>query len=281
MIIVIGGQTATGKSELGISLAKEVGGVIINGDAYQIYTDFNIGTAKPSKEEREEVPHLLYDYLSPLTPFSIADYQKLLRSTIEKILKDNKIPIIVGGSGLYIKSALYDYEFSPTEQEYPELEKLSNQELFDMLKKMDEKESNKIHINNRKRLIRAITICRNINGKKSELVENQKHLPIFKDTYFIGLEMDREELYQKINNRVDLMIKEGLEKEVEELKKKYPTSIQAFQAIGYKEFLNISNREEAIEVIKKNSRNYAKRQMTFFKNQFDMHWFNCSIDAIN
>lgn len=283
MIIAIVGPTGIGKSKLALKIAKEVKGEIVNCDAFQIYKEMDIGTAKPSLEERREVPHHLFDYVEPTTSFSVFDYQVTLRNKIEELQKRNVPIILVGGTGLYLKASLYDFSL------YEEKEKISlskydaytNEELHKELEKLDFEESKKIHMNNRKRVLRAIEICLTHNEKKSEMIAKQEHKLLY-DVTFIGLTKNRDELYEGINKRVDIMFEMGLMKEVEYLLSKYDDNLRSFQAIGYKEIIegkkNNLSEEEIKELIKRNSRRYAKRQYTYFENQLDVNWFD-NIDS--
>ena len=279
MIFLICGPTCSGKSSLAIKLARAINGEIVNGDAFQVYKELNIGTAKPTLEERNIVPHHLFDFVSPEKKYSVCEYQKEARNIIEKLKSTNKHIIIVGGTGLYQKATLYDFDFQEELKhiDMTDLEHKTNEELFEYLKNIDEKACETIHPNNRKRVLRAIEIYRQNGIKKSSIIDNQNHELLY-NVCFVGLNMPRDELYQKINARVDFMIANGLVEEVRTLKEKYGENIQAFQAIGYKELLKYFKKEcsleESIELIKKNSRNYAKRQMTYFKNQLPITWFN-------
>ena len=286
MIIVVAGPTCSGKSSLAIKLAQVLNAEIINGDAFQVYKYFDIGTAKPTLTERALVPHHLFDFVDPNTNFNVKDYQELARKTIADLENKKKNIIIVGGTGLYQKATLYDFSFDDEDNhaDMSDLVSLTNEELYEELKKIDEESTKTIHVNNRKRVLRAIEIYR-LHGKtKTSIIDSQEHKLLY-DVMFIGLNVEREKLYNDINNRVDEMIKDGLVEEVTNLKTKYPESIHAFQAIGYKELLAYLDHKltlnEAIELIKKNSRNYAKRQMTYFKNQLPMKWFDNADKAYN
>lgn len=279
MIIAIVGPTGIGKSKLALKIAKEVKGEIVNCDAFQIYKKMDIGTAKPSLEERREVPHHLFDYVEPTTSFSVFDYQVTLRNKIEELQKRNVPIILVGGTGLYLKASLYDFSLNE-EKEKISLSKYdayTNEELHKELEKLDFEESKKIHMNNRKRVLRAIEICLTHNEKKSEMIAKQEHKLLY-DVTFIGLTKNRDELYEGINKRVDIMFEMGLMKEVEYLLSKYDDNLRSFQAIGYKEIIegkkNNLSEEEIKELIKRNSRRYAKRQYTYFENQLDVNWFD-------
>lgn len=268
-VIVITGPTGVGKTKFSIELAKELNTEIINGDAYQIYKYMDIGTAKPTSEEKQGITHHLMDFLDPRESFSICDYQKLVRDKIDEFHNKKMIPIITGGSGLYIDSVLYDYRFTEDARNIEDEKKydhLSNEELHDILKNLNIDSANKIHPNNRKRVLRAIELAE--SGTNNE-DRNQKHNKMY-DSLLIFLNDDREILYERINNRVDEMIANGL---LEEVKSLYPDKLsnQAVKAIGYQEIYDyLDNKvslEEAINLIKQHSRNYAKRQMTWYRNR--------------
>lgn len=284
MIIAIVGPTGVGKSALAVKLAQRVHGEIVNGDAFQIYRSMNIGTAKPSEEERKRIPHHLYDYVDPDVGFSVFDYQRDLRNKLEE-LKARSVPtILVGGTGLYLKAALYDFDLKEEKKiDLSGYEKMSNGELHGMLEKLDFEESRKIHPNNRRRVLRAIEICLIRGKKKSEIVAEQEHRLLY-PVAFVGLTCPREKLYSIIDERVDVMFASGLIGEVEELMKRYPTSLRAFQAIGYKEVIeglkNGENEEKIKETVKRNSRRYAKRQWTYFSRQMEVNWFESEEEAL-
>lgn len=275
-IIVIMGPTAVGKTKLSIELAKKLNAEIINGDAMQVYQELNIGTAKIKEEEKENIPHHLLDIVPPTKNYSVYDYQRDCRKTIEEIRKKGKKVIIVGGTGLYIKAALYDYQFVNGTQS-KEYRELSNEEIFQKLKEY--KTDIDIHINNRKRLVRLLNKYEN-----NEPISNHKDDLLY-DVEFIGLTTKREVLYQKINNRVEEMFKEGLVEEVFKLKKEYNTSHALQTAIGYKEFIPYFEGTKTVEEVKaeiqKNSRHYAKRQYTFFLHQFPIKWYETNYKDFN
>ena len=263
-IIVIAGPTACGKTKVSIELAKKLNAEIINADAVQVYKDVNIGTAKITKEEMEGIPHHLIDFVSLDKKYTIYDYQKEGRKILDDLIKENKNILIVGGSGLYIKSLLYDYNLEDEIKKESIYQDLSNEELKSLADKIDI--NNNIHVNNRKRLLRYLEHYNN-TGKVAENNES-KNKPLY-DFKVIYLKPDREELYNYINNRVDKMIDNGL---LEEAKYLYDKKINTNSIIGYKElneyFDNKVSLEEAIDNIKKNTRHYAKRQLTWFNNQF-------------
>ena len=273
MIIVISGPTCLGKSKSALVVAQKFNAEIINGDAFQCYKEMEIGVAKPPKEYFDLVPHHLFSFVDVDHPYSIMEYQINLRHKLDELLAQNKNVVIVGGSGLYIRSALYDYEFTKEEAfDTSSLDKLSNEELHTKLEEIDPKEAKKIHVNNRKRMIRALAIYESQKITKSEIIDSQKHEPIYKDVRFFVKDMPREKLYELINKRVDKMIEDGLVDEVKTLYEKYGDTPTSMQAIGYKELIEYfkgnSSLDESIELIKKHTRNYAKRQMTYIRHQF-------------
>ncbi len=276
MVIVILGPTAVGKTKLSVELAKKLNGEIINADSTQVYKNLNIGTAKVTEEEKQNIKHHLFDIKDIKEDYTVYDYQKDARSKIEEILNKNKTPILVGGTGLYIKSALYDYKFSdePTKNNY---DNLSNEEIYNELLKYDK--DTKIHINNRKRLIRALNYCVSTNLPFSQKEKTDK---LIYDSIFIGLTTDRKVLYDRINKRVDVMVTEGL---LEEAKQIYDSNIRTKAVntpIAYKELFPYFENKETLDVclekIKQNSRKYAKRQYTWFNNQMNVTWFNVNFD---
>ena len=277
-VLVITGPTAVGKSDFGISVAKELDGEIISGDSVQIYRGLDIGSGKITKEEMQGIRHYLIDTKDPFEDYSVAEFQKEARFLIDKIAADNRLPIIVGGTGLYIKAVLYDYEFNEEVIKDEEYDDLSNEEIYEILKKVDPKCLDKIHINNRKRLIRALNIYHKTNRGISAIKDAQKHEMIY-DALIISLTSSREELYQRIDKRVDMMFEKGLEKEVETLLKKGLTfEHKALSAIGYRQFKDYFEGkitlDEVKELIKRDSRRFAKRQYTWFRHQFKTEWFD-------
>ena len=269
MIIVITGPTGVGKTKLSLALAHKLNGEIINADSTQVFKNLDIATAKI--KEKENIPHHLLDIKNIEEEYNVFDYQKDARNIIDGLLKENKTVILVGGTGLYIKACLYDYKFG--EESNNSFEELTNEEIFDKLIKLDP--HNTIHINNRKRMIRALNYCLNNNSCFSA---KEKTDTLLYDTVFIGLTTSRDVLYERINNRVDEMVNEGL---IEEAKQIYESSIRTkavMTPIGYKElfpyFEDKVSLDDCLELIKKNSRKYAKRQYTWFNNQMDIKWFN-------
>ena len=267
-IVVIIGPTGVGKTKLSISLAKYLDAVVINADSMQVYRDLNIGTAKIKENEKEGIKHYLFDICDIEEEYNIYKYQKDGRKLLDKFQKEGKNVVLVGGSGLYIKSLLYDYKFQ--EEEYKEAyENLTNQELLEEIKKHHETD---IHVNNRKRLIRELNKIKNNNQITSDI-----HKKLY-NFLLIGLTCDREELYKIVDKRVDLMIEDGLIEEVKALYEKGINSKAIQTGIGYKElysyFKGDISLEEAVKLIKKNTRHFIKRQYTFFKHQMDVTWLN-------
>lgn len=272
-IIVIVGPTGVGKTKLSIELAKRLNGEIINGDSVSIYKGLDIGSAKPTMEEREGIVHHLIDICDIDDNYTVYEYQRDVRRKIDDISKRGKRIIIVGGTGLYIRAALYDYKFveGTNNNDYKDL---SNEELVEKIKSYNVEDIP--HVNNRQRLVRLLNKLE--NGEES-VTEKSKLLYPCK---VIGLTTDREYLYERINNRVDQMIKSGLLEEVNGLKKYYLTSRVLNSGIGYKEFYdyfyNNVSLNDVIQKIKLDSRRYAKRQYTFFNHQFDTKWFDVNFE---
>ncbi|MDY0100507.1 MAG: tRNA (adenosine(37)-N6)-dimethylallyltransferase MiaA [Bacilli bacterium] len=276
MIIVITGPTHTGKDQLAVALAKKIKGEIINADAFHIYKQLEIGTNKPQNEQFQNIKHHLFSYVNVDEPYSIATYQKDARLIIDDLIKKNIPIILLGGSGLYIKAALFNYHFLEQKKVDMSLyQKMNNEELFKTLVKIDPLASEKIHPHNRRRVLRAIEIYLAQGIKKSDNLLTRKDELLYEAKFF-GLKHNRQTIYDGIDKRVDLMIEKGLLKEVKYLYEKYGDNIQALEAIGYKELITSLKGEisveEAIKEIKKNTRRYVKRQMTFCNNQLPMHW---------
>lgn len=285
-VIVVIGPTSVGKTKMGVALAKKLNGEIISGDSMQVYRQMDIGTAKVTIEEMEGVTHHCIDILDPKDQYSVHDFQQTVRKQITEITNRGHVPIIVGGTGLYIKAALYDYTFSEMENNHDEINKkykdYTNEQLYAHLKQIDEESAKILHFNNRRRVLRAIEIYEQTGQKKSEMINEQEHICLY-DAYFVGLTLPRELLYERINLRVDLMMKNGLQGEMESLIKQGLTrENQSMKAIGYKEWFDYfegkCDLNEVSENIKKHSRQYAKRQYTWFKNQFDVHWYDVCLE---
>lgn len=275
MIIVIVGPTGVGKTKLSIELAKIYNAVIINGDSMQVYKDMNIGTAKVTEEEKQGIEHFLFDIKDPRENYTIYDYQKDGRELLDKFLKENKNVIIVGGSGLYIKSLLYDYKFQDEENNYT-FDDLTNEELLNEIEKHYKTD---IHVNNRKRLVRELNKIKNGNTIKSDI-----HKPLY-NFITIGLTTNRDKLYEIVNNRVDKMIDDGLISEVKELYDNNIHSKAIETGIGYKElydyFDNKISLDDAIDLIKKNTRHFIKRQYTFFEHQMEVNFIDVDFNNFN
>ena len=273
MLLVIVGPTGSGKTSAALKLADFYHAPIINADAFQIYSEMDIGTAKIAKDSDGYKKHYLLDIVKPNERYSVKEYQDDFRKVYAELKKQYKNIIVCGGAGLYIKAALYDYAFEDEEEaDISDLEELSNEELADILNKLDPKAFETIHVNNRKRVIRAIQIARTHVMNKSESIDKQEHKLIVDDEVkFLFLNPDRKALYENINKRVDIMFEQGLLDEVKCLLNKYELSTTAKAAIGYKEVIdyldNKCSLEECKELIKKRTRNYAKRQVTFFKHK--------------
>ena len=285
-VIVVIGPTSVGKTKMGVALAKKLNGEVISGDSMQVYRQMDIGTAKVTIEEMEGVTHHCIDILDPKDQYSVHDFQQTVRKQITEITNRGHVPIIVGGTGLYIKAALYDYTFSEMENNHDEINKkykdYTNEQLYAHLKQIDEESAKILHFNNRRRVLRAIEIYEQTGQKKSEMINEQEHICLY-DDYFVGLTLPRELLYERINLRVDLMMKNGLQGEMESLIKQGLTrENQSMKAIGYKEWFDYfegkCDLNEVSENIKKHSRQYAKRQYTWFKNQFDVHWYDVCLE---
>lgn len=281
---MIVGPTSVGKTSFGVRCAKTFNGEIISGDSIQIYKGLDIGSAKVKEEEKEGIKHYLIDIKEANENYSVKEFQEKGRELIRQITKKGKLPIVVGGTGLYIKALLYDYEFFDEEEKDDQFDELTNEEIYSLLEKEDPKALEKIHVNNRKRLVRALNIVRKHGEGISSIKDKQKHELIY-DAKIIGLTKNREELKKDIDSRVDQMIKDGL---IDEVKGLLNNGIafenQSMQGIGYKEFKDYFNGskslEEAIEDIKINTRHYAKRQYTWFNNQMNIKWYVDKDEAI-
>ena len=284
-VIVICGPTASGKTSLSIELAKKINGEIVSCDSMQIYKDMTIGTAKPTPEEMDGIKHYLIDFVSPEARYSVADYKKDATEAIETIISEGKVPIIVGGTGLYLESLIYNIEYNEIETDLEYRKKLENIEkaegldkLYKMAHEIDEKAMQKISPNDKKRIFRVLEIYRSTGKTKTELeIESRKNEPKY-DYILFGITMEREKLYERINKRVDIMISQGLIEEVENLLKKYKNFPTAMQGLGYKEVVEYLNgeltKEEMIDKIKMETRRYAKRQLTWFKKYKNLKWIN-------
>ncbi|MBS5307057.1 tRNA (adenosine(37)-N6)-dimethylallyltransferase MiaA [Clostridium sp.] len=276
-VLVIAGPTAVGKTDLSIKLAKELNGEIISTDSMQIYKYMDIGSAKITKEEMCGVPHHMIDVVDPSTPFSVADYKEMAQKCIDDIISRGKLPILTGGTGLYINALTCNMNFTEAENDLKyrsELEELAekhgNEYIHNMLKDIDPISYKEIHCNNRKRVIRALEVYKLTKKPFSSFNAGEEFYNGPYDVTYYVLNMDREKLYNRINLRVDMMMDKGLLEECIKLKEMgYNSSVQSMQGIGYKEiFYYLENKislNEAVEMIKQGSRNYAKRQLTWFR----------------
>lgn len=285
-VIVIVGPTASGKTALSIELAKKIDGEIISCDSMQIYKDMNIGSAKPTIEEMQGIKHYMIDIAEPTERFSVAEYKKRSEEAIEEILQKGKVPIIVGGTGLYANSLIYNIEYNEImlDEEYRKnLMKISETEaglatLYEKARRIDPVAMEKISSNDKKRIIRVLEIKHSTGKNKTELeLESRKNEVKYEYKVF-AINMPREILYDRINKRVDIMIENGLIDEVENIIEKYKEFPTAMQAIGYKEIVMYLKgeltKQEAIEKIKQESRRYAKRQITWFKKIENIKWID-------
>lgn len=287
-VLLIVGPTGVGKTKLSVALATQLDGEIISGDSMQVYKEMSIGTAKIKQEETKGIPHYLVDAYTFTDTYNVKVFQERSRSFIKQIQDKNKLAIICGGTGLYINSTIYDYEFLSQTEDKNFMEFLhmcSDDEAWAMLQLIDPNVCEHIHKNNRQRINRALYMA-HMGEKKSDIIERQEHKELY-DVYIIGLTMDRERLYRRIDERVDQMIYNGLFEEIKQLQLLHDNvwELQSFQGIGYKEwkayFEGAATIEECIEKIKKNSRNFAKRQYTWFNNQMQVHWYDICEEGYN
>ena len=275
-VLVIAGPTAVGKSDFAVRLAEKFHLEIISGDSIQVYRGLDIGSGKIRKEEMRGIVHHLIDILPPTASYSAADFQSMARDIIDH---SDKGVIICGGTGLYLKACLYDYSFNQEEDEPscdPTLEQYTNQQLYEMLQQSDPIQAQKIHVNNRRRLLRSLTIQMRSGKPQSQLEKEQSHQMIY-DTKIIGCTMERSALYERINRRVEMMYENGLKDEVDGLLKQGVTfEHQSMQGIGYKEVMDYfdgkTSLAETVEIIKQSSRRYAKRQLTWFRRDERIHY---------
>ncbi|MCI9177778.1 MAG: tRNA (adenosine(37)-N6)-dimethylallyltransferase MiaA [Clostridia bacterium] len=284
-VIILCGPTASGKTRLSIELAKAVQGEIISCDSMQIYQDMNIGTAKPSIEERQGIVHYLIDFVSPSTRYSVADFKKDACSAIKEILSHQKVPIIVGGTGLYVDSLTKNIEYPTIETDLNYRKELENKIeeqglsfLYEEAKKIDNQAMQTISPNDKKRIMRVLEIFHQTKKTKTQLEQESRLEPPPYQYITFAINMDRKKLYDRINKRVDIMIEQGLIKEVENLRKKYQDFPTAMQGLGYKEVVSYLNgemtKEEMIEKLKMETRRYAKRQLTWFRKDKDIIWLD-------
>ena len=284
-VIVICGPTASGKTALSIELAKKINGEIVSCDSMQIYKEMNIGTAKPTKEEMQGIKHYMIDIISPDERYSVADYKKQAKESIKEILSKGKVPIVVGGTGLYVDSLIYEIDYPEIEfdEKYreeleQEVEERGLEALYEKAKEIDEEAIKKISSNDKKRILRILEIYHATGKNKTEQEKESRKTPVEFDYKVFALNMDREKLYERINKRVDLMIENGLIEEVENIYKKYNKFPTAMQGLGYKEVVQYLEKrltkEEMIEKIKQETRKFAKRQLTWFRKNKETIWLN-------
>ena len=292
-LVIIAGPTASGKTALSVNVAKKIGGEIVSADSMQIYKYMNIGTAKPTEEEKQGVPHHMMDFLEPSVNFSVADYCEMASEIIRDIDSRGKIPVMVGGTGLYIDSLVNGVDFGESDGDEVlrnELEALAekegNEAVHKILAEIDPETAEKYHPNNLRRIIRAIEVYKTQGVTVSEKAKEEKISP-YNAVYFC-IDWDREVLYDRINRRVDIMAEDGLLDEVKDLlNRNIDPKCTAMQSIGYKEFYGYLNGEmtldETLDTIKQSSRRYAKRQLTWFRRNKDIHWLNpetAEVDAM-
>ena len=284
-VIVICGPTASGKTALSIALAKKIDGEIVSCDSMQIYKDMDIGTAKPTIEEMQGIKHYLIGYVSPEQRYSVADYKKDAKKAIKEILEKGKIPIVVGGTGLYIDSLIYEIEYQDIklDEKYrkqleDEVKEKGLEELYKKAKIIDEKAMEKISPTDKKRILRVLEIYHATGKTKTEQEIESRKKEVEYDYKVYALNWDRQKLYDRINKRVDIMIEQGLIQEVKQILEKYSTFPTAMQGLGYKEVVDYLNgiytREEMVEKIKMETRRYAKRQLTWFRKNKQTIWLN-------
>ena len=290
-VIVICGPTASGKTALSIELAKKINGEIVSCDSMQIYKEMDIGTAKPTIEEMQGIKHYMIGIISPNERYSVADYKKDAKKAIREILNKGKVPIVVGGTGLYIDSLIYEIEYQDIEfdKEYrehleKEVKEKGLEELYNVAKEIDPEAIEKISKNDKKRILRILEIYHATGENKTEQERKSRQKEVEYDYKVYALNMDREKLYDRINKRVDKMIEEGLIQEVEKIYKKYNDFPTAMQGLGYKEVVEYLegklSKEEMIEKIKQETRRYAKRQLTWFRKNKETIWLDVGKNTI-
>ncbi len=288
-VIIICGPTASGKTSMSVELAKKINGEIISCDSMQIYKEMDIGTAKVTKEEMQGIKHYMIDIVSPEQRYSVAEYKRDTKKAIKEILSKGKTPIIVGGTGLYIDSLIYEIEYQNIEYDETYREFLEKrvveeglQALYDEAKKIDSEAILKISQNDQKRILRILEIYKATGKNKTEMEKKSREKEVEYDYQVYVLEWDREILYSRINKRVEIMIEMGLVAEVEYIVEKYKSFPTAMQGLGYKEVVmylkNEITKEEMVDLIKMESRRYAKRQITWFKKNKDSIWLDAKKD---
>jgi len=284
-VIVICGPTASGKTGLSVKLAQRINGEIVSCDSMQIYQDMTIGTAKVTEEEMQGVPHHLIDFVSPNKRYSVAEFQKDAEKAICEIIQRGKIPIVVGGTGLYVDTLVYHIQYPEIEIDLAYRKELENliqeqglQEAYQKAKEIDPQAIEKISSNDQKRIMRILEIYHQTGKTKTQLeIESRKEEPPYEYLVY-AIDMDREKLYDRINQRVDIMINQGLIEEVQNLLKKYEKFPTAMQGLGYKEVVAYlkgdMTKEEMIETLKQETRRYAKRQLTWFRKNKEIKWID-------
>lgn len=291
-VIVICGPTASGKTSLSIALAKKINGEIVSSDSMQIYKDMDIGTAKPSEEEMQGIKHYLIGIIEPDKRYSVADYKEDAKKAIKEILQKGKVPIIVGGTGLYIDSLIYEIEYPNIEFDSKyraELEKQAEEQglekIYQKAKEIDPEAVNKISCNDKKRILRILEIYHATGKTKTEQEKESRKKEVEYDYQVYALKWDREKLYERINARVDIMLENGLVEEVKNIMRKYDEFPTAMQGLGYKEVVEYLNgdltKQEMEDKIKRETRRYAKRQMTWFRKNKQTIWLNAEDDTQN
>lgn len=290
-LFVLVGPTAVGKTRNSIKLAQKLSGEIISGDSMQVYQGLDIGTAKIKPDETEGIPHYLIDIRKPTENFSVAQFQELAEEKIKEISFKNKLPMIVGGTGLYVNSVIYQYNFSPTiqnnelrEKLWKKVQEIGIDELLQELKSVDPLSAEKIHPNDKKRIIRALEVYYT-TGKPLSTFSSDKSLSKYK-TAIVGLYMNRDKLYERINLRVDKMLEEGWLEEVKQiLNSGVPGDAPALQGLGYKQLIMYLNDEisweKAVELIKRDTRRFAKRQLTWFRRNEKIYWIDVAAKKEN
>ena len=284
-VIVICGPTASGKTSLSIELAKKIDGEIISSDSMQIYKDMSIGTAKPTIEEMQGIPHYLLDFVLPSERYSVADFKKEATKKIEDILSRNKTPIIVGGTGLYVDSLTKNISYPEIEIDLKYREELENlieknglESLYRQAVQVDEQAMKNISANDKKRIMRVLEIYHQTGKTKTQLEAESRLIPPSYQYIVFAIDMDREKLYERINKRVDIMIEQGLIEEVQKLIEEYKEFPTAMQGLGYKEVVEYldgkTTKDEMIEKLKMETRRYAKRQLTWFRKDKEIKWIN-------
>lgn len=285
-VIILTGPTAVGKTALSIQLAKAIGGEIISADSMQVYRHMDIGSAKITKEEMEGIPHYLIDVLEPWEEFNVTVFQKMAKQALQEIYSRHHIPIITGGTGFYIQALLYDIDFTENDGDSTirlELEQFAKEHgsvaLHKMLRDIDPESADAIHLNNVKRVIRAIEYYRQTGEKISVHNEKEKQKESPYEFLYYVIHTDRQKLYERIDERIDQMLEQGLVEEVKHLSEMGCTrNLVSMQGLGYKEILDylngVTTLEEAVSILKRDTRHFAKRQLTWFKREKDVRWLN-------